>query len=255
MEYPYRPLYSIQRGRIGFSMWPVIGPVVLVGSREVRVAGRNEWDKPRHFEEGEIVCVYLLYYGDYVKVGTSRLVNIVARMFSQAPLLGVVVAVIQLERQLPVEWLEREVVGEAESQGVVIRSTMPSLDKLVTTWNRVIRGVSPLSEKLDLVRRERDPLEVLGAACDVAWSVSLRWGEPLYDVASHWFIPEFPEGPMPPSLPRKAAFKVGERVVLRAHPNGLFSVSTRQVTMEGGSRFTCSHNLLRRYEFEVAGSE
>jgi len=124
-------------------MRPVIGPVVLSGSKEVVVAGECEMDKPRSFEEKEIVCVYLLYYGDHTKVGTSRLTNVVARMFSQAPLLGVVVAVIQLREQLPVEWLENEVVKEARKQGVDIKSAAPSLDEAVSTWNATIEALTP----------------------------------------------------------------------------------------------------------------
>jgi len=74
LEFPYRPLYSIQGGCVGFSMRPVIGPVVLSGSKEVVVAGECEMDKPRSFEEKEIVCVYLLYYGD-ARGKSDRYVN------------------------------------------------------------------------------------------------------------------------------------------------------------------------------------
>jgi len=105
------------------------------------------------------------------------------------------------------------------------------------------------------VRREGDPLSVLGAECDVVWNVALRWGEPLYDIASHWFIPEFPKDPLPPPLPRSEILRTGERTVLMAYPNGLFSVSARQMTMKGDTRFTCNYSFLRKYEFEVAESE
>ncbi len=250
LEFPYRPISSIEGGEVGFSIRPMIGTHVL-GEVEVEIVGRHEQTPPRGFEKTDIVCVYLLYYGDdYIKVGTSRLENVVARMFCQAPLLGVIAVVIGLNKAIPHEFLEEAIIERLKTGNV--KTKRPSLEEVVKVWNEVLRPSSSLREKLERVEDERDPMVILGSICEVAWDVATGFGEPLYDIASHWFIPKFPEESLPPPL--RGGLK--GRVKLRAYPNGLLGVFTGQSDLLGGAVwFTCDYGSLSNCEFEVVSRE
>lgn len=260
---PRKPLYSIQGGRVNFSMTPLVGPVVVPsgeGWLRVKVSQAFSEEPPDSFEEGDIVCLYLLYYGDKrIKVGTSRLENAVARMFSQAPLVAVVAAVIQPSKELPLESLEEAVIARANELGLRgVEWSKPQLSELVNAWNSLIGGRGQLYEKLKAARETAEPLSVLeklGKVCRVAWKVACEHGEPLYGFAWHWFIPECPRKPLPPPLPEGTKLKEGEEIQLKFHPNGLFSVRTGQLTMEGGNEFTCDFGFLSKYGFEVMPHE
>jgi len=263
LELPQKPLYSIQGGRVNFSMTPSVGPIIVPsddGWLRVKVSQVLREERPDSFEEGDIVCLYLLYYGDeHIKVGTSRLENAVARMFSQAPLVAVVAAVIQPNTELPLEYLENAVIAHANELGLRgVKRTKPRLSELVSAWNSVISGRGRLHEKLKAARETAKPLSVLeklGEVCRVAWKVACEHWEPLYGFASHWFIPECPRKPLPPPLPEGMKLREGEEIQLRFHPNGLFSVRAGQLTIEGGSEFTCDFSFLSKYGFEVMPHE
>jgi hypothetical protein len=263
LELPQKPLYSIQGGRVDFSTTPSVGPIVVPsdeGWLRVKVSQVLRGEHPGGFEEEDIVCLYLLYYGDeHIKVGTSRLENAVARMFSQAPLVAVVAAVIQLSTELPLESLEKAVIARANELGLRgVEKNKPRLSESVSAWNSVISGRGQLHEKLKAARETAKPLSVLeklGEVCRVAWKVACKHGEPLYGFASHWFIPECPRKPLPPPLPEGMKLEEGEEIQLKFHPIGLFSVRTGQLTIEGESEFTCDFSFLSRYGFEVMPHE
>lgn len=256
LDMPRKPLYSIQGGHVSFSMVPFVGPfsVPSDGSwMRVKVARIFKDEPPDDFEENDIVCLYMLYYGDdYMKVGTSRLESAVSRMFSQAPLVAIVVAVIQPDTVLPLEYLERAIIDKLKSP--ILKRSKPELSRIVSTWNSVISGHGQLYMKLETIKEKMDPLAVLEVEeiCKDAWGVAREYGDPLYGFAEHWFIPEYPREPLPPPLPKRVQPREGEEILLKFNPNGLFCVSTRQRTVEGGSAFTCDFNSLSRYGFEVA---
>lgn len=247
-------------------MAPSIGSAVLQPNGDwikVKVVRETEahtrTSKPSVFGEREIVCLYLLYYGnDHVKVGTSRLEYVVTRTFTQAPPLAIIVTAIQPNGVLPLEYLERRVI-DALGQEINLKREKPKLDKVVRVWNDINEGRGTLYKMLETVKKERDPLTALGGnlekICSVAWNVACKLGEPLCDFAAHWFIPRYPKERLPPPLPKGVKLKPGEIVELKFYSNGLFGICIGQSTIEGSNMFSCDFSFLEYYEYEVIASE
>jgi hypothetical protein len=259
LQFPQKPLYTLQGGHASFSLAPLLGYFVMSpdkGWLRVKVSKVVKGERPDDFDEEEIVCVYVLYYdNENIKVGTSRLGNVVNRIYSQAPLVGVIASVIQPNKKLPLEHLEKEIIKQTSKRklGTVLR-TKPNLNKIIDSWNNVINGKSELHKKLEETKRTMMPLNVLERLAEiskVAWEVACKYGDPLYGYASHWLIPQYPKGQLPPPRPTQVKLKEGQEIYLKFHPNGLFSIRTSQLTLDGGNEFTCDFGFLSKYSYEV----
>lgn len=185
------PLHAIADGEVGLKCSFSIGPIPVPESGlAVEFAGVvGEDQRPPSFPPGSVVCVYLLYYGSWVKIGTSSPQNVVARMISQVPFLGVVVAVIELREDVEYrsESIENFAIEMARKDGFEqLKKARPRLEWLVDLWQRPSRK---LLELLEEVERKRNPLlvEEVRKTAKVALRSALLHGRLLYGPGLFWF--------------------------------------------------------------------
>jgi hypothetical protein len=147
-----------------FTMVPELGGVPLDTYVTAQCEGSEEERyTPTPSGEGDVVCSYLLLYptrgGLTVKVGNSGLSNCVARMFQQAPVVGVVAEVVRVDRQLrDREELDRAVVQalkalasrhRSKSLKIAAITTKINRDVAIASWRFVVQRAASVSiEKL-----------------------------------------------------------------------------------------------------------
>ena len=180
------PLEELYGGRVGLSLTPYIGLYRIGFLEEIKVLIRFVYGGGANYvrEVGDEVALYLLHYGDYVKVGSSSVASVVSRMFSQAPLCGIVVTSLIFKEKVSSEnvldkYLVRKVRGVSDLRDVNIRTRRESVGGLI---DRIIRGAV-------------DSRTLMGSLIDVANAIySFLWDEnvlhryePLLPPSRYWF--------------------------------------------------------------------
>ena len=185
-------LEELYGGRVGLSLTPYIGLYKIGFLEETKVLIRFIHGGSMNIvrEVGDEVAVYLLHYGDYVKVGSSSVTNVVSRMFSQAPLCGVVAtSLIFKERANSEEVLDRYLVKRAKgilgSRSVGIRYKKRSIRVLV---DKIVRD-APDPEKLI-----NNLVDMSNSLYDLLWDENvLHRCEPLLPSSRYWFTASISE--------------------------------------------------------------
>ncbi|MEL9941013.1 MAG: hypothetical protein QW348_06820 [Ignisphaera sp.] len=179
-------LEELYGGRVGLSLTPYIGLYRVGFLEEVRVLARIAYGGGANVVRGagDEVAVYLLHYGNYVKVGSSSVSNVVGRMFSQAPLCGMVVtSLIFKERASSEEVLDRYLVrrvrGLSVLRGANIRTRREYVGGLV---NRIVRGAVDPKTLIDGL------IGIANAMYGFLWDEDvLHRYEPLLPPSRYWF--------------------------------------------------------------------
>ncbi|MEM4847167.1 MAG: hypothetical protein QW794_05360 [Thermosphaera sp.] len=253
-------LFVIEGGKVGLAPLFRLGPF-SIGSEgfKTKIAELIE-EKPRktRFSGGEIVCVYLLHYGSFIKIGTSRLRSVVARMISQAPFLGIVAAVIELRDDFEYrpESIERWAVDIARNQGFnMLRDRRCELRDLVKLWRRPPNG---FIDQLEKVEAEWDPLiaDRMPEAARIAVEAAKVHGALLFVPNTFWFTTDWRSmvntDLPPPLLPEE--LKKGQDVVIKAYSNGLLCLraewAQKSLGEDNGERICILHEM-RKVLFEV----
>ncbi|MEM3944039.1 MAG: hypothetical protein QXJ59_08120 [Thermofilaceae archaeon] len=251
----------LEGGYVGLSCSYSLGPFLELPPEgaKVKFAGcsekEDEEQKPAGFERGDLLCVYLLHYGRFIKIGTSRFSTAAARMLSQAPFMGVVAAVIELRSDCNYEpeSIERKAVEEARRRGLPLKQRRPKLSELVELWGNPPRG---FVEQLERAEEEGDPTVVEGveAAVEAAVRAAKLHGDLLWEPALHWFTTNRRVGPVPPPLENVCKeLKEGQEVAIKPCPNGMLILEAEGVQrrLTGEKEHACTYHELREVLFEV----
>lgn len=254
-------LCLLEGGCIGLSCSYILGPFLELPPNGVKVRfagctmGRNEQRRLTGFKGGDLVCVYLLHYGRFIKIGTSYLRTAAARMLSQVPFMGVVAAVIELRSDIEYnpESIECWAVEEAEKRGLALKRVRPKLYELVELW----RNPPPdFVKQLELAEERGDPMMVegLGEAVEVAVNAAEVHGDLIYEPALHWFTTNRRVGPIPPPLENVCKeLKKGQEVLIKPYPNGMLILGAEgiQRRLTGEKEHACTFHEVREALFEV----
>lgn len=238
-----------------------LGPFLELPSNGMKVKfagcseGENKRRKPASFKGGDLVCVYLLHYGRFIKIGTSNFRTAAARMLSQIPFMGVVAAVIELRSDceyIP-ESIEHWAAGEAKKMGLALRHKRPKLNELVELWSNPPRK---FVRELEEAEEKRDPtvVEDMKKTLEIAVSVAKLHGDLIWEPALHWFTTKRSVGHVPPPLENVCtALKRGQEVLIKPYPNGMLVLKTDgiQSRLIGEEEYVCTLYELREALFEV----
>lgn len=213
------------------------------------------------FSGGDVICVYLLHFGSFIKIGTSRLRKVVARMISQAPFLGVVAAVIELRDDFEYrsESIERWAIDVARRRGFnMLRARRCELKDLVKLWRHPPDG---FIDQLERVEAELNPFiaDGMSEAAEIAVEAATVHGCLLFEPNAFWFTTEWRSivsTDLPPPLAGDASeeLKKGQEVEIKAYPNGMLGLRAewpqKSLGEDSGERI-CTLNEIRRILFQV----
>lgn len=255
-------LPRIEGGEIGLVPLFRIGPFSISseGFKTEVVDFVDDRSELNRFSKGSIVCVYLLHFGSFIKIGTSGLHNVVARMIAQVPFLGVVAAVIELREDFEYESesIERRALRIARDlRFKILKGRRCKLKDLVKLWESPPRG---FIEQLEKVEAEHDPLIVNGMreATKIAVDAAKEHGFLLFKPATFWFTTERKGTtnvtlPTPLAQDAAKALSKGQDVLIKAYPNGMLGLQTTwaQKNLTEDDERICTLYDIRKVLFKV----
>lgn len=251
-------LPMIEGGKVGLEPLFRLGPF-SIGSEGFKTEVAEFIDEEPGktcFSGSDVVCVYLLHFGSFIKIGTSKLRSVVARMITQAPFLGVVAAVIELrdDFEYESESIERWAVATARRRGFnVLRARRCELKDLVKIWRSPPDG---FIDKLERVEAESNPLiaDGMGEVAEIAVEAATVHGDLLFEPNAFWFTTEWRSIvsiDLPPPLAGNATeeLKKGQEVKIRAYPNGMLGLQAEWVQKslgeDTGERICTLHEICK----------
>ncbi len=96
---PPPSIFDVFKGTTNLYYSPVFGGYSLP-LKNAKVRRIQLKPSPLTYEEGKTITIYLLYYGDLLKIGTSSIIRVVNRMYVQAPFAGVIASIIRLDKSI-----------------------------------------------------------------------------------------------------------------------------------------------------------
>jgi len=183
------PLEALENGFEALRLNPFIGPYALPYGEELIVELRlNKFEPEKYRKAGTILAIYLLHYGRFVKVGSSTINNVVIRMYSQAPLIGMIASLVILKQSKNANKIDNEIKRELLKKPAGNLEKLEKTIEIVTTKHSINRIVKSW---LDQSKDKMDYLKELQELSRRIWDFIIRkkesFSEPLYRAGLHWF--------------------------------------------------------------------
>lgn len=192
---PPPSIFDVFKGTTNLYYSPVFGGYSLP-LKNAKVRRIQLKPSPLTYEEGKTVAIYLLYYGDLLKIGTSSINRVVNRMYVQAPFAGVIASIIRLDKSVKEPVIEQKIIKTLISKHVI--KNRPQNQRYIIMNNvnlKVTRKVSSATiikkwlEKYKIINDNLEKkLEFLLELGEHVWNASKEIGTPLYEPNIGWFI-------------------------------------------------------------------
>jgi len=259
LDFESSSIDTIQKGFRNLVLKPLLGlyPLDFLKPYQVEIK-YSPLELPMYRFQGDIIGLYVLFYGaKIVKLGTSSISSILPRMYTQAPIYGLVYSVFVVKRKLKIDKEDldkqlydhiKKIAGRSWNRLPQIQVRKPSTSKIVKAWlscnNAALEKIVEVMSKLTALLSK--------------FADSLMDFERIMGYGDYWFTPYYDEQLMeyvrklPPTTDsldelEKYCRKESCKGVLTILPNGLCILETM---LNGGQKIfvtTCdqvSHKLL-----------